>query len=126
VYPGCAHRHRLLDFFDFYDYVECFVPQPKRKYGYLYLPVLVGGRFVTGMEAKADRKSKTLLIRNMHFEMVNLNEDEVAKLIEALKCFALFNQCQQVEINPEQPQRLSCRPQSFLLKKSKARLSTVK
>ena len=40
--PLNVFRHRLRDFFDFDYQIECFVPQPKRKYGYFSLPVLVG------------------------------------------------------------------------------------
>jgi hypothetical protein len=47
-------RHRLRDFFDFDYQIECFVPAPKRKYGYFSLPVLVGDTFVARMDAKAD------------------------------------------------------------------------
>jgi len=34
-----VYRHRLRDFFNFDYQVECFVPKPKRKYGYFSLPV---------------------------------------------------------------------------------------
>jgi len=35
-------RHRLRDFFGFDYQVECFVPAPKRLYGYFSLPILAG------------------------------------------------------------------------------------
>ncbi len=45
-------RHRLRDFFNFDYQVECFVPAPKRKYGYFSLPVLLGDTFVARMDSR--------------------------------------------------------------------------
>jgi len=92
-------RHRLKDFFDFDYQVECFVPQPKRKYGYFSLPVLIGDTFVARMDSKADRKQKILTIHNLHFEPVTLTQAEIHKLTEAIKAFARFNQCGEIIIS---------------------------
>ncbi|HET6256623.1 MAG TPA: crosslink repair DNA glycosylase YcaQ family protein [Puia sp.] len=89
-------RHRLRDFFDFDYQIECFVPEPKRKYGYFSLPVLIGDTFVARMDSKADRKSKTFLIHNLHFEPVKLTRPMAAKLIDAIHTFAEFNQCRDI------------------------------
>jgi len=89
-------RHRLRDFFGFDYQIECFVPAPKRKYGYFSLPVLIGDTFAARMDAKADRKQKVLVVHNLHFEDVELNGAMIEKLTEALKAFVLFNQCRDV------------------------------
>lgn len=86
-------RRRLKDFFDFDYQIECFVPEPKRKYGYFSLPILIGDRFVARMDSKADRKQHTLLIHNFHFEPGKLNKTEIAKIADAVKAFAKFNMC---------------------------------
>jgi len=91
--PLNVFRHRLRDFFDFDYQVECFVPAPKRKYGYFSLPVLVGDSFVARMDAKADRKQKVLTIHNLHFEPLKLNKPQLVKITVAIKTFAGFNQC---------------------------------
>jgi len=91
-------RHRLKDFFGFDYQIECFVPAPKRKYGYFSLPVLIGDTFVARMDAKADRKQGVLVIHNLHFEPVKLDAHMVAKLTDAIKAFATFNQCKAVSI----------------------------
>ena len=57
-----VYRHRLRDFFSFDYQVECFVPAPKRKYGYFSLPILIGDTFVARMDAKADRKEKVFFL----------------------------------------------------------------
>jgi len=91
-------RHRLKDFFDFDYQIECFVPQAKRKYGYFSLPVLVGDTFVARMDSKADRKQKVLIVHNLHFESLKLSKPMIVKIIDAIKTFARFNQCQEVII----------------------------
>lgn len=92
-------RHRLRDFFDFDYQIECFVPAPKRKYGYFSLPVLVGDTFVARMDAKADRKQKILIVHNLHFEALHISEDMLDKIVDALKAFVQFNQCHDIIFN---------------------------
>lgn len=89
-------RHRLRDFFDFDYQVECFVPAPKRKYGYFSLPVLVGDTFVARMDSKADRKQKQLIVHNLHFEKVKLSKSMIVKITDALEAFAAFNKCEKI------------------------------
>jgi uncharacterized protein YcaQ len=90
-------RHRLRDFFDFDYQIECFVPAAKRKYGYFSLPVLLGDTFVARMDAKADRKQKLLIVHNLHFEDVVLDEAVIEKIVTELQAFVQFNQCRDIE-----------------------------
>jgi uncharacterized protein YcaQ len=89
-------RYRLKDFFDFDYQIECFVPAPKRKYGYFSLPILAGDTFIARMDAKADRKTKVLIVHNIHFEPVDISETVIEKLIRALNAFVRFNQCDDI------------------------------
>jgi uncharacterized protein len=89
-------RHRLKDFFDFDYQIECFVPAPKRKYGYFSLPILAGDTFIARMDAKADRKTKVLIVHNIHFEPVDISETTIEKLIRALNAFVRFNRCDDI------------------------------
>lgn len=91
-------RHRLRDFFDFDYQVECFVPKPKRKYGYFSLPILIGDTFVARMDSKADRKKKTLTIYNLHFEPVKITKPMTTKVCDAIRAFARFNACTAIVI----------------------------
>lgn len=100
-------RHRLRDFFDFDYQVECFVPAPKRKYGYFSLPVLLGDRFIARMDAKADRKQKVLIVHNLHFEDVELNEGDFEKFSSTLKAFAEFNGCTSINITRSNSEKYS-------------------
>jgi hypothetical protein len=89
-------RHRLKDFFHFDYQIECFVPAPKRRYGYFSLPVLAGETFIARMDAKADRKQKVLIVHNLHFEPVEVNDATIDKLVRSLKGFMTFNQCRDI------------------------------
>lgn len=91
-------RHRLKDFFDFDYQVECFVPGPKRKYGYFSLPVLVGDTFVARMDSKANRKQGELTINNLHVEKVKFTKPMIAKIADAIRDFAEFNGCEKITI----------------------------
>jgi uncharacterized protein YcaQ len=91
-------RRRLKDFFDFDYMVECFVPAPKRKYGYFSLPVLIGDTFVARMDSKADRKLKILTIHNLHFEPVKLTRAKILRVCDAIQEFATFNECNGIVI----------------------------
>jgi len=94
----CVFRHRLREFFNFDYQIECFVPEPKRKYGYFSLPVLIGDAFIARMDSKADRKQRTLQVHNLHFEPVKLSKPEIHKFVGALKAFTAFNQCREIVI----------------------------
>ncbi|NIJ52921.1 winged helix-turn-helix domain-containing protein [Dyadobacter arcticus] len=89
-------RHRLKDFFNFDYQIECFVPAPKRQYGYFSLPILAGETFIARMDAKADRKQKVLIVHNLHFEPVDLDPITIEKFIQALKAFVQFNKCRDI------------------------------
>lgn len=91
-------RRRLRDFFDFDYQIECFVPEAKRKYGYFSLPILVGDTFVARMDSKADRKTKTLIIHNLHFEKVKMTKAVLEKVCDAIREFAGFNGCGEIVI----------------------------
>ena len=93
-------RKRLQRFFDFDYQIECYVPEPKRKYGYFCLPVLYGDRFVARMDPKADRASKVFHVKTIHFEEGFKPEDGFNKAFAyKLKAFATFNGCSEIVID---------------------------
>ncbi|MBS1664157.1 MAG: YcaQ family DNA glycosylase [Bacteroidetes bacterium] len=101
-------RHRLRDFFDFDYQVECFVPAPKRKYGYFSLPILIGDTFVARMDAKADRKQRILNVLNLHFESPKkFPKSDAPKLRDTLAAFAKFNRCTDITIKKTNNKTLS-------------------
>jgi uncharacterized protein YcaQ len=93
-------RKRLQRFFNFDYQIECYVPEPKRRFGYFCLPVLYGDEFIGRFDPKADRASKTFHIRSMHFEKGfkpdrNFNQAFAEKLVG----FATFNGCDKIVID---------------------------
>ncbi|MGL5891297.1 MAG: winged helix-turn-helix domain-containing protein [Bacteroidia bacterium] len=81
-----------------YDYqVECYVPEPKRKFGYFCLPILWNGNFIGRLDPKADRASGVFYIRSLHIEHAPENPDAFfADLKRKLNEFAAFNGCSEV------------------------------
>lgn len=90
------------------------MPAPKRKYGYFSLPILAGDTFIARMDAKADRKSKRLIIHNLHFEDVTLEDGVIVKLAGSLKDYIIFNQCNDVAFTKtNQPEYLKAISKHF-------------
>ena len=85
-------RKRLIDLFSFDYQLECYVPAPKRKYGYLALPLLYKGQFVGRMDCKAHRAEKVLEVKGVFFEEKCATPAVSAALAAALRDFAKFGQ----------------------------------
>ena len=97
-------RQRLKRLFNFDYTLECYVPEPKRKYGYFVLPILFGNAFIGRMDCKAERKSGTLLIKNFVFEEhIKWNKTLLSKLAKRLTQFAIFNGCNNVKLRNVSP-----------------------
>lgn len=89
-------RKRLSRLFGFDYQIECYVPAPKRKFGYFSLPIFYGSKPIGRVDCKADRSEETLIVQSMHFEK-GVDKREWSQKLEAqLKSFAKFNGCKQV------------------------------
>lgn len=85
-------RNRTKALFDFDYALECYKPKAQRVYGYFCLPVLWRNEFVGRIDLKADRKTGTLIIRNLHIEKENIILDDfLYNFIETLKDFTRFH-----------------------------------
>jgi uncharacterized protein len=110
-------RERLNTLFD-YDYqIECYVPEPKRRYGYFCLPLLWRDQFVGRVDCKAHRRQRRLEIKALHFDDFNKrsntrNSDRAseAEIIQAfaraLTGFAEFQNCDTVTLTNVAPAHL--------------------
>lgn len=89
-------RKRLSELFGFDYTIECYVPEAKRKFGYYGLPLLFGTQFVGQLDAKADRKTKILILKNLEW-----TEKTTQVMLRAfdkkLKAFAKFCGCEEVK-----------------------------
>jgi uncharacterized protein len=87
-------RERVRQLFGFDYTIECYTPESKRKFGYFVFPVLFGNNLVARFDPKADRKSKTLILKNLWFEVGFSSHSEFLPLfVDELREFARFNQC---------------------------------
>ncbi|MCZ6797526.1 MAG: winged helix DNA-binding domain-containing protein [Gammaproteobacteria bacterium] len=88
-------RERGRDLFDFDYQIECYLPQPKRQFGYYCLPVLYRDRFIGRVDCKAHRSEKRLEIKALHIE--HEVDDEFADAFNhSVLAFALFNGCNEI------------------------------
>ena len=91
-------RKRLSEVFGFDYQIECYVPPPKRQYGYFSLPLLWGTEFVGRMDAKIDRKTDIFHIQNLHLETVKVDEF-IEVLKPTLKAFMQFNSGKEIQLH---------------------------
>jgi uncharacterized protein YcaQ len=97
-------RKRLKTLFDFDYQIECYVPAPKRKFGYFALPILWGDEMVGRLDPKADKKTKVFYVKNLVFEPGFVVDDAVlAALADKLKALALFNDCDTLVVERSVP-----------------------
>ena len=97
-FDNCViQRNRLKRIFDFDYTIECYVPEPKRQYGYFCLPLLYGDTFAGRIDCKAERSEQVLYIKNVFYEKMP-DEKLRAALGKALKKFAVFNGCKEVKM----------------------------
>ena len=87
-------RKLIVALFGF-DYTwEIYTPEAKRKYGAYVLPILQGERFIGRVEVVCNRKTKTLLVKNVWYEDgVKPTKKSLQALDKCFNRFANFNGC---------------------------------
>lgn len=108
-------RPRTERVFGFSYQMECYKPAAKRIHGYFVLPILWGADLIGRLDAKADRKTKELIIHTLLFENEFTEHDAVLEpLASRLKEFATFNGVDRVRLTSVTPAKLK-RPLTKLL-----------
>lgn len=93
-------RKRMQALFDFDYLIECYVPAPKREYGYFSLPILWDGKLVARMDCNADSKTGVMHIHHLALEPgLTKKEAFFAALYKELDAFLQFNQCSRYQIH---------------------------
>ena len=76
---------------------EIYTPPDKRKYGVYVLPILYGDSFIGRVEPVRDRKTDTLVVKNIWYEDdVRQTKKLDALMTTRLKKFAVFNDCKYI------------------------------
>ena len=66
--PVTWNRARARRMFGFDYTIEIYTPAAKRVYGYYSLPILMDDELVGRIDLKADRKTRTLIVKSAHWE----------------------------------------------------------
>jgi len=112
-------RNRTRDLLGMNYSLECYLPRNKRKFGYFTLPVFSGTKPLIKIDAKADRKQKILVIKNMIREKQGLlNDDTIRRLSLKLLKFSFFNGCYGINIENSNPSDLKVKILTALRKLS--------
>jgi len=89
----------------FHQALECYLPAPKRVYGYFSLPILHRGRLVGRFDPKMERKTGVLRIKSLYLEDgVAPGGQLVAGVARALRDFMTFHQAGELVIEKSQPE----------------------
>ena len=77
---------------------EIYTPAEKRKFGTYVLPMLYGEKMAGRIEAAADRKAETLVVKNVWYEPgIRQTKKLNAAVDAALRRLAKFNGCSRIE-----------------------------
>ncbi len=105
-------RERGRQVFNFDYQIECYVPAPKRLYGYFCLPILYADNLVGRIDCKAHRKTNVLQVLFLQHE---IESDEFIKaLVKELTAFMKFNQCESIAIERTSSAKLRGRLKKLL------------
>ncbi|MFV2057858.1 MAG: winged helix-turn-helix domain-containing protein [Thiohalomonadales bacterium] len=100
------HRERINDLFDFDYRLECYLPKPKRQYGYFCLPLLYKDKIVGSIDCKAHRNEKRLEVIFLHIRKNFIPDDKfIALFTKKLVQFSLFNDCKTIKITDMSPKK---------------------
>ena len=95
--PMLWDRKLIEALWDFAYKWEIYTPAAQRKFGYYVLPMLYGDRLVGRIEAAADRKLQTLIVRNIWYESgVRQTKKLAAAVDRAVQRLAKLNGCGQI------------------------------
>lgn len=95
-------RERTCTLFALDYQIECYVPAPKRQFGYFCLPVLYRDQLIGRTDCKAHRKESRLEIKALYIE-APVDDQFAGAMAIAIIDFARFNQCDQITLTTTQP-----------------------
>jgi len=105
--PVVWDRERASTMFGFDYTIECYTPQPKRRYGYFVLPILRRGRLVGRLDAKAHRDGGLFEVKKLFLEKgIKADAGLVADLAGAIRACAAWHDTPRMVIEHSEPAAL--------------------
>jgi len=102
--PVVWDRARASVLFGFDYTLECYTPQPKRRYGYFVLPILRRGLLVGRLDAKAHRGDGVFEIKSLYLQTdINVDAELVADVARAIQASANWHGTPRVEVRRTDP-----------------------
>lgn len=103
-------RARDMQLWNFHKTLECYVPAPKRIWGYFCLPILHRDRLVGRFDPKLERRSGALHLRALYLEPgIAPDEELVTDVAAAMRDFLAFHQAKELIIERSQPEEFGAR-----------------
>ncbi len=99
------NRLRTRQLFDFDYRLECYLPAKKRKFGYFAMPILYGDTLIGRIDAKIERNTAELIIKNLWLETM-MSEQVIRALKLGLEDFMLKIKCNKMKIEKADPKKL--------------------
>ena len=95
--PMMWDRKLIEALWDYQYSWEIYTPAEKRKFGYYVLPMVYGEKFAGRIEAAADRKTETLIVKNIWYETGIRQTKKLNEAVEAaVRRLAKFNGCSRI------------------------------
>jgi uncharacterized protein YcaQ len=97
--PIVWDRSRARELFGFDYSIECYVPGPKRQYGYFVLPILHRDQLIGRLDAKAHRTEKVFEVKALYVEDgLTLGEEAITEIGATLKSCAAWHGTPKVKV----------------------------
>ena len=88
----------------FRQILECYKPEPERRWGYFCLPILHNDRMVGRFDPKLERKTGTLRLKKLYIEASDVDLDTLASsTAAAMLGFLRFHNAKDLVIEHSQP-----------------------
>jgi uncharacterized protein YcaQ len=106
--PLVWDRARAREMFGFDYRLECYTPQPKRRYGYFTLPILHNNKLIGRLDPKAHRKEGLFEVKSLYLEPgVVINDELIEGVASALREFARWHKTPEVVLRRSDPQKMT-------------------
>jgi len=102
--PVVWDRARAQALFGFEYTIECYVPAPKRRYGYYVLPILHRGRLIGRLDAKAHRREGVFEVKALFLEPdVEATPRLLKDVADAIRASATWHGTPKVKLSRSRP-----------------------